>query len=202
MTGAVSAVSATAAAAGITASGAATAASIGSAIIGGVGAIESGNAQASAAKYQSQVAANNAQIATQNASFAGQEGEANEAAAQAKTRAQVGGIIASQAANGIDVNNGSASSTQASAAQLGELNTLTIRSAAARQAYGYQTQAASDTAQSALDKQEASYDQDTGYLKAGTTVLGGLGGAYSHYLGSTDPTGGLTQSPAPVSFEP
>lgn len=152
------------------------AASIGASALG---SIAQGNQQAAAGKYNAQVQFNNAKIAQQNATFAGEQGAANAATEQQKTRAQVGEIKAAQAANGIDVNKGSAVDVRSSAAELGELNAITIRSNAARQAYGFQTQAASDMAQSQLDKQQAKYDRQAGYIKAGTTLLGDATAGYN-----------------------
>lgn len=171
----------------------ATAAAVGgvsSAIIGGVGAIQSANAQKSAAQYNSQVAANNAIIANQNATFAGEEGEQQAAQSQAKTRAEVGAIAANQGASGIDVNSGSAVDVRSSASEVGELNAINIRANAARQAYGFQTQAASDTGQSALDRSAAASDQTAGGINASSTILGGLGqagSAYGRFLSDNSP---------------
>lgn len=172
----------------------AIAASIGSAVMGGIGAIQQGNAASAASAYNAQMAANNAKIATQNAAFTAAEGEANSAQEQAKTRATVAATLANQGASGVDVNTGSAVDVRASESKLGMLNAMTIRSNAARQAYGYQTEAASDRAQSNVYKSQAKNDKTAGYLNAGATVLGGLGQAsmYQKWLGSTGPTAGLT----------
>lgn len=146
------------------------AASIGASALGQVAA---GQAASASAKYNSQVAANNAKIATQNASYAGQEGESKAAQSEANTRATSGAILATQGASGVNVNTGSAPDVRQSQAQVGMLEAMTIRSNAARAAYGYQTQAASDTGQSALDKAQAGYDSTAGFVNAGTSILGG-----------------------------
>lgn len=155
--------------------------SIASAGIGALGAIRSADASSSAASYNAEVAANNATIAQQNATWAGQAGEQQAAMQEQKTRATVGAIQASQAAGGVDVNSGSAVDVRSSAAQLGELDAITIRSNAARQAYGYNVQAAGDTSQSQLDRFQASQDTTGGYINAGSTLLGGIGSATSQY---------------------
>ncbi len=60
-------------------------------------------------------------------------------------RANVRGLIGSQragfAAQGVDVGQGSAVDVQADAAYLGELDALTIRNNAAREAWGYEVEA-------------------------------------------------------------
>jgi len=176
-----------------TASAAAPYAALASAGIGAMGAIQQGNAQSAAAGYQSEIAKNNAKINAQNAEFQGAVGEVNAGNLQMKTRAQVGATKANQGASGITVGQGSGSDVLASERELGKLSAMQARSDAARKAYGFRTEEASDTAQSQLLKKQASYDKTAGYVNAGTTILGGVGSAalYSH-LFATDPTGGLT----------
>lgn len=162
-----------------------TAASTLSSIVGGIGSIASGNASAAASKYNSQLAAQNAQIAQQNATWASQAGEQQVGEQSQKTRATVGAIKAAQAANNLDVNSGSAVDVRSSAAALGELSALNIRSNAARTAYGDLTQQASYSAQSKLDTFSADQEQLAGEVGAGTSVLGGVGNAglnFAKYL--------------------
>ena len=171
-------IAATAATAGLFGAGGAfslgtTLATLGTAL-GAVGAITSMGGRAAASDYSSVIAAQNAQIAKQQADLAGAAGDQQVAMQQAKTRATVGAIKAAQAASGIDVNTGSAVDVRSSAAELGQLDAISIRSNAARTAYGYQTQSASDLAQSQLDRFEAKNDRTAGYLNAGTSVLGGV----------------------------
>lgn len=167
-----------------------TGASLISGAVGAVGAIESGNAQKASANYNTQVAAENAQVQTNNANMASAEGSQNVANQQQKTRAEVGSIKAAQAANNIDVGTGSAVDVRSSATELGELSAINIRANAARTAYGYQTAAASDTAQSNLDKAQGQYAQTAGDIGAGTTLLGTAGSAalkYSQFLTAASP---------------
>lgn len=154
--------------------------------ISAFGAYSQGQSASASAGYNAQVAANNATVAKQNAQFAGAEGEQNTAAAAAKTRAAEGAILANQGASGVDVKNGSNVDVRESEAKIGMLNTLNVRSQAARTAYGYQTQSASDTGQQSLYQSQQSADQTAGYLNAGSTVIGGIGQAsmYSKLLAS------------------
>jgi hypothetical protein len=149
--------------------------------VGAMGAISSANAASASASYNAQVAAQNQQIATQNATLAGQAGEAQAAQQQQKTRAEVGAIKTSQAASNVDVNSGSALDVQSSAASLGELNAITIRTNAAREAYGYETQSTSFENQAQLDAAQSASDMTAGEIGAPTTILGGLGSAGSNY---------------------
>jgi hypothetical protein len=167
--------------------------------VSALGSIAQGRAASASAKYNARVAGNNAEIALQNAQLASAEGAANVEKESLKTRAQVGSIKAAQAANGIDVNKGSAAEVQQSAAELGKLDALTIRSNAARHAYGYQTEATSDRAQAALDRSQAKYDTAAGYVKGGSTLLSsaamaGNSGAFDDWLNSTSMNGGAGTS--------
>lgn len=162
----------------------ATAATIGSSAVSALGSIAQSRASAASAGYNAKVAANNATIATQNANFTGAEGEQNVGAAGAATKAKVAATLANQAGSGIDVNSGSAVDVRESEAKLGMLNALNIRSQATRQAYGFQTQSASDTGQSELLRKQQVSDEVGGYLGAGSSVLGGVGKAsqYANWL--------------------
>ena len=168
-----------------------TVASLGAAGIGALGSIEQSKASAASAGYNAQVAQQNAQIATQNASFAGSQGQQEVAASGAQTKARIAATLANQGASGVDVNTGSDVNVRESEAKLGMLNALTIRSNAAKSAYGYQTQSVSDTGQAALLKSQQGSDILGGYLSGASNVLGGIGSAakFSTYLSVTDPTG-------------
>lgn len=167
----------------------ATAATIGSTAISALGSIQQSRASSAAAGYNAKVAAQNAEQQTRNANFAGAEGEQNVGAEGAKNRAALAATLANQGASGVDVNSGSSVNVRESEAKLGMLNALTVRSNAAKQAYGYQTGAASETAQSNLLNKQKKNDITGGYLNAGATVLGGLGGAskYSQWLSQGNP---------------
>jgi hypothetical protein len=150
--------------------------------ISAFGQIQSANAAASAASYNSQMEAENAKLATQNAKFAGEEGDAQIGIQGQKTKAQLGGILANQGASGVSINSGSDVDVRSSAAALGELNALTIRSQATQRAYGYQTQAVSDTAQSKLDAYQSTSDEEGGAFKAGGTLLSTVANPQYNYM--------------------
>lgn len=155
-------------------------------------AIEQGNANADMARYQAQVAANNQSIAEQNARLTAASGEAAVNREQLKTRAVVGALKAQEAAHGLDVNTGSAVDVRSSAAELGELNALTVRSNAAREAYGYETQSQNFADQSKLDVAQAGNAETSGYLKGASSLLSGVS-SYGREFGFGG--GGSTASP-------
>jgi hypothetical protein len=141
------------------AAGAAGAASglggLGAAISAG-GTLLGGLATMGQMNYQAEVAKNNATIASQNATAAEQAGEQQAAQESRKNAAQMGSIVASQAANGVDVNTGSAVDVQTSEREIGHLDTENVMRNAEMQAYGYRTQSTNYQAQAKLDSAAAS----------------------------------------------
>lgn len=153
----------------------------GGALIGAAGQVVNGISQSNAAKTNAKIQAANAGIAENNANYTAEVGEVNAAKAEMKTRQEMGGVIAAQGASGIDVNSGSAVQVQSSVAQQGQLDALTIRGNASKAAYGYQTQAAGDTFQAELDKNQATNSEIAGGVGAATTFLGGELSADANY---------------------
>lgn len=137
----------------------------GSSVLGG---IASGNA----ANYQAQVASNNAQIARGYARYSAGAGATQIEEAGLKDRQQTAGVRAAAAANGVDVNSGSAADLQVSQRELGGLDQATTASRAAEAVYGYEAQAQSYGAQSKLDRSEALGDVVGGLLKGGGQLAG------------------------------
>ncbi len=127
---------------------------IGAAVSAG-GTMMNGMAQANAANYQAEVASNNAKIAQQNATYAAQAGAQQADTASKKGAANEAAIKGAIAANGVDVNSGSAVDVQTSAREQSKLDTLTTANNAQLQVYGYRSQAAGYQAQSQLDQMTA-----------------------------------------------
>lgn len=138
-----------------------------------IGSIMGGEAASASAKYQAAVARNNAVIAQQNAAYALQAGERAATKKQLETAGTIGREKAIQGAGNLDVNTGSPADVRGSTASLGELDALTIRNNAARQAYGYATQSQSFGSQAALDTAAGSQALTAGYIGAGTSLLSG-----------------------------
>lgn len=158
---------------------------MGSIVTGGLqsyGQLFEGNAQADAAKYNAYIQRQNAAIATTNQNIASQSGAEQASLSEQRTRATSGAIQANQGASGVDVNSGSAVDTRQSAAEIGELDALTIRSNATREAYGYENQAVSDTAQANLDTAEAKNDITASEIGATGTFIGAQDKAAANFL--------------------
>lgn len=120
----------------------------------------------------------------QNAAFKNRTAEetliAGDSAAdwqRVRTGQAIGTQRSSIAANGIDVNSGSAARLQDDTAMLGELDALTIQNNAAREAYGYRVQAKQDLL-------NAGQTVQNGRTAATGSILGGIGGAFGSFAGA------------------
>lgn len=113
-----------------------------------VGSVKAGNAAKRAGEKRQEAAESEAQLADYNAAVAAlqatdatQRGAQDEQRFRSGIRQVVGSQRAGFAAGNIDVGYGSAVDVQADATFLGELDALTIRTNAAREAWGYSVQA-------------------------------------------------------------
>jgi hypothetical protein len=125
-----------------------TAVSVKGQLDAGKAAKAAGAAGQQAAEASAQVAESQAEQLDYNALVAdlqSADAVARGADEEARFRSSVKGIIGSQragfAAQGVDVGSGSAVDVQADAAYLGELDALSIKSNAQREAWGFSTQA-------------------------------------------------------------
>lgn len=149
--------------------------------VGTYGAIKSADAASTAAKYNFQVEGQNAAISKTNAQIAEQSGEVQAGIQGQRTKMAVGQSLASTGASGVSVDSGSAVSVRDSMRSLGEIDSLTIRSNAAREAYGYNVKSKSEEGQSALSAFKAANDTTGGKISAASTMLGSFGTASSEY---------------------
>lgn len=151
-----------------------------SSVASGVMGMMSQRQQAAAASensaYQAQVAANNQIIANQQAEYATQVGQAQAEQASLEGAQRDASAVASMAANGVDVNVGSAVKVQQSNRVIGQLAALTKVTDAANVAYGYQSQAANYGAQSQLDTIQSQQEAPTATTGLGS-LLSGVAGA-------------------------
>lgn len=167
--------------------------------ISAAGAYEKGQATGAAADYQAQVARNNAQIAAENVNMTEASGAARETIQGMKTRAAVGETKAAQGSSGVDVNSGSGVDVRAAEAKLGALDALTIRSNTAREAYGYQVKATSETAQAGLLAMQGSQARTAGGIDALGTFLNGAASVGGKFAGMQLGTGGKPAAAAAAS---
>lgn len=138
----------------LTLAGASTAISAGSSLKAGNAAKRAGQAQRRVAESQADLADFNAQVADLQAADAIARGAEDEGRFRQGVRALIGSQRAAIGASGVDVNYGSSVDVQADAAFLGELDALTIRTNAAREAWGYKVQAADLRRRAQIARQE------------------------------------------------
>lgn len=145
-------------------------------VLSGVGGMQQYN-------YRAQVATNNAAIEKANADATLAAGQVEESNSKLHTGMTMAAQKAAQAANGVQVNMGSAAEVRQSTANVGAIDAAMIHYNAARAAFGQQAQAANYAAQAALDKKAGVGALTEGLFKAGSSVLSGASSLGQKYAG-------------------
>lgn len=145
--------------------------------IGLAGSMMQAQGQTQNANFQSGMMKQNAMFKEQAAQETIAAGDTSADWQRVRTGQAVGTQRSVQAANGIDVNSGSAAQLQDDTAMLGELDALTIQNNAAREAYGYRVQAKQD-------RLNAVQTVQNGRTAATGSILGGLGSAFGSFAGA------------------
>lgn len=146
------------------------------------------DAQQQQASYQAKVAQNNAQVAAWQAADAESRGNVAAAETRRKYAAMVGSQTARLAANGLDISSGSANATLQDTAYFGAVDENTVRTNAAREAWGYRVQQ-NNFANSAAASQ-AHADAADPLLSAGLTMLGKAGSVADRWYSPASTGGG------------
>lgn len=137
------------------------------------GQIQAGQAAKQAGDYNSAVARNNEIIANRQAEDATKRGDI-AADEQRRKTARIGGAQkAAIGAAGVALDSGTALDIFGDTAAFGELDALTIKSNATREAYGYQAQGMNFAADAAMQRVRGNNAQRASYIQAGSTLLGG-----------------------------
>jgi hypothetical protein len=147
----------------------------------GQAAKKAGEAQREASESQAELAEYNAAVADLQAADALERGQEEEHRFRAGVRVMIGTQRAGIAASNVDVGFGSALDVQADAAYLGELDALTIRTNAAREAWGFKVQSEDLTRRAEIARREGVFLEAAGRERqtasriaaAGTLVTGG-----------------------------
>lgn len=146
---------------------------VGSTLIGAAGQVQQAQATAKANRYNAQIQDMNARIADRQARDAIERGQQEEQRKRQQVAQIKGAQTAAMAANGVDVTFGSPLDTMVDTAVAGEIDALTIRTNAAREAYEYNVDATNKRAGAQLNRMSASAASTGGYLNAAGTILGG-----------------------------
>jgi hypothetical protein len=157
-------------------------ASLLSTAVGVYGQVQSGAAAAGQARYQAQVAENNRIIAEQQARDAEMRGQMAEDARRQQTRMLIGRQRTALAANGMLVDDGSALDITGDTAAQGEIDALTLRANAAREAYGYRAQGSNFMADAGLQRARSAAAGPAALVGAGATLLSGAGTVGDRWL--------------------
>jgi hypothetical protein len=179
---------------------------IASMALGGYSAYSQARGQRRAARAAQAEAESSAEFQELQAEDALERGREEESRHRFGVRRFAGSQRAALAGQGIDISSGSAADIQEETAVLGELDTLTIRNNAAREAWGYRTQAEL-TRQFGANAAENLRNQARGTLLTGGAQL--FGSAYGFASSrlrvpvtprpSGKPTVGLTPTAYPPS---
>jgi len=151
--------------------GAAAAAMVGLNVLQGTANASMQKAQA---KYQASQMNQNAKLANMQAEDSLRRGEEQAYQIRKQSKSLIGSQRASYAAQGIDVSSGSALDVQGDTAALAELDALTIKNNAFKEAMGYKIQA------SQL-KSNAKAVKSFGQMQSNLSLLGGGIGAVGSY---------------------
>lgn len=157
------------------------------------GQIRAGEAGAEAARTRGAIAERDSIIAKQNAQYATAVGSARAEDVSMRNAARAARIKVSQAANGIDVNTGSAVDVQVSDREMGILDAERTLANATAEAYGYNARSDTLAARGRIDDASSSEYLTAGYLGAGGTLLSNVGrlpGLFGGKGGGTTPGGG------------
>lgn len=160
--------------------------SIATTLMGGAvsaaGTSMSAGAQSQAFKYQAGVAQLNERISKQNADYSRSVGEVEAQQSGMKNRQQVGQIRVAQSASGLDINKGSAKLVSESQKDIGAQDQALIRSNAAKRAYGYEVEAAGETAKGHLATMSAANAETAGKIGVASSILGTATSVSSKWL--------------------
>ena len=150
-----------------------------------IGAVTSAFSQASALRaqgdYQQTIADTNAKIADLQSRQTLEAGDLMASRKNLQTQQQVGAERAAQGASGVDVASGSAAVVRAGTAGIGAQDELTIRNNAARQAWGYQTEAMEDTYRGQFAQLTAKAGAEQSLMSGGLQAIEGPMAMYAKY---------------------
>ena len=139
----------------------------------GAGAGFNASANRQAGKAQSALANYNASVADMQSADAIERGNIEANKQRVNTRRMIGSQRAAMAAQGIDINDADSSAVdvQADTAYLGELDALTIKANAAREAWGYRVQAQDYRTRGAIAEAEGKNKAIGTLLTTGSSLM-------------------------------
>lgn len=148
-------------------------------------------------RFENDVAERNAQLAERQGRDTVNRGALEEDRQRLETRQSIGSARAAAAASGVDVSSGSGAAVAATQSLLGDLDALTIRNDAARQAWGYDVEAANSRTQGRLALLSGENEAATHRAASVSTLLTGATSMYNQFSGMrASKSGSPTSAPA------
>ena len=151
-------------------------------VLGAVGSLAQGSANASMYSYQAGVAQQQAQIDKQNAGYALITGENQAAQSGQASRFQIGRIQSAQGASGFLVGRGTNPQVVRGQRLIANTDETNIRANAAKTAYDYDIGATQAQSQANVYNAAASASETAGVIGAGSSIIGGAGSVSSKWL--------------------
>lgn len=161
----------------------AIAATAASSVMSYVGQKQAGAAQSNALRYQADMDTNNSIIAERQAQDALDRGRTEEQMHRIKIGQLKGQQVNAFAKNGVETDSGSALDTLSDTAMIGELESLTIRNNAEREAYGYKVQSMNYSASATNNRTAASTAKSSANTAAIGSVLSSAGSVADKWYG-------------------
>lgn len=163
-------------------------ASMGLSVIGSIatayGAAASAKAQGD---YEQSIARTNATLARYQADEVRKTGDFMASRKILETQSEVGAIRAVQGGSGIDINSGSSTIVRKAVENVGATDALTIRNNADKQAWGYETEAISDSYKGAFARMRGRNQAEQSLLNGGLSAISmplGIYARFKSYSGS------------------
>jgi hypothetical protein len=155
--------------------------SIGSSVMGGLGASYSAKAKAGQYNYQAGIARVNQSVQEQNAKFAADSGEIEGVQTGMKHKALLGKIVAQQGASGIDVNSGTNLDVYAGAQTIARMDQANVARNAMQKTRAYQSAAWSEGEQANMYDIAAKNAKKEGKIGILSSIVGGASSVSSKW---------------------
>lgn len=164
------------------AAGAGVAGSIGSAVMGGMGANYQAKAKAGQYNYQAGISRVNQSIQEQNATFAGDSGAIEGMQVGLKHRALLSKIVAEKGASGIDVNSGTNLDVYAGAQTIARMDQENVARNAMQKVRAYKSAAWSEGEQANMYDIAARNAKKEGKIGILSSIVGGASSVSSKWM--------------------
>lgn len=150
--------------------------------ISAFGALSEGNSTADMYNYRAGMAAYNSRVARENRDYTLSTGERQALQYGLGARDRAGKIISAQAASGVDLESGSAVNVREGQQYITKFDLDTIRSNAARRAYGYEVEAVNAENEASLYRRASHNAGEAGRIKALASLVSGASSVSSKWL--------------------